>query len=227
LFDLDGVLTQTAKVHADAWKQMFDDYLRERSASDSRPFVPFDVAHDYALYVDGKPRLDGARSFLRSRGITLQDAELQALATRKDELFSDVLRRNGVQTYAGSVRYVRAVREAGLRTAVVSSSRHCEQVLVTAGIADLFDTRIDGVVAAKAHLAGKPAPDSYLAAARAVGVAAIEAAIFEDALAGVEAGRAGHFGYVVGVDHVGHAAALRRSGADMVVSDLSQLLVKP
>jgi len=227
LFDLDGVLTRTAKVHAAAWKRMFDDYLRQRSTSGARPFVPFDAAHDYAVYVDGKPRLDGTRSFLRSRDIELPDAEIRALAARKDELVMEVLQRRGVETYAGSIRYVRAVREAGLRTAVVSSSRHCEQVLVTAGIADLFDARIDGVVAAEGHLAGKPAPDTYLAAARAVGVSAIEAAVFEDALAGVEAGRAGHLGYVVGIDRVGHPAALHRSGADVVVTDLSQLLVKP
>jgi Cof subfamily protein (haloacid dehalogenase superfamily)/beta-phosphoglucomutase family hydrolase len=184
LFDLDGVLTQTATIHANAWKQVFDDYLSQRSASDARPFVPFDVAHDYAVYVDGKPRLDGARSFLRSRGIELPDAEIGALAARKDELVTELLQRRGVATYAGSIRYVRAVREAGLRTAVVSSSRHCQQVLEKAGIANLFDARIDGVVAAEAHLMGKPAPDTYLAAGRALGVAAIEAAIFEDALAG-------------------------------------------
>jgi Cof subfamily protein (haloacid dehalogenase superfamily)/beta-phosphoglucomutase family hydrolase len=224
LFDLDGVLTETAKVHAAAWKQMFDDYLRAR---DAHGFVPFDVAHDYARYVDGKPREDGARSFLRSRGIQLSDAEVRALAARKDQLFEDVLRKRGVRTYAGSSRYVRAVRAAGLRTAVVSSSRHCAQVLDVAGIADLFDARIDGVVAADQHLAGKPAPDTYLAAARALGVAAIEAAVFEDALAGVEAGRAGHVGYVVGVDRVGQTAALQRSGADVVVTDLAQLLVSP
>lgn len=225
LFDLDGVVTQTAKIHAAAWKQIFDGYLRRRAAADARPFVPFDVTHDYAHYVDGKPRLDGARSFLHSRGIELPAAEVRALAERKDELVTDILQRQGVETCAGSIRYIRAVREAGLRTAVVSSSRHCEQVLAAAGIADLFDARIDGVVAAEAHLAGKPAADTYLAAARAVGVAPIEAAVFEDALAGVEAGRAGHVGYVVGVDRVGHAAALHRSGADVVVTDLSQLLV--
>jgi Cof subfamily protein (haloacid dehalogenase superfamily)/beta-phosphoglucomutase family hydrolase len=224
LFDLDGVLTQTAKLHAAAWKQMFDDYLRAWSAKAGQPFIPFDAVHDYTLYVDGKPRVDGARSFLASRGIRLSDDEVLRLAGRKDELVIERMRHQRVETYAGSVRYVQVARDAGLRTAVVSSSKHCREALASAGIGDLFDARIDGIVAAADHLAGKPAPDTYLAAARAVGVAPAEAAIFEDALAGVEAGRAGHFGYVVGVDRVGQAAELRRHGADVVVTDLAALL---
>jgi Cof subfamily protein (haloacid dehalogenase superfamily)/beta-phosphoglucomutase family hydrolase len=227
LFDLDGVLTQTAKLHAAAWKTMFDDYLRARAEASGARFVPFDAVHDYTTYVDGKLRLDGARSFLASRGIRPDDAELHALAGRKDELVVAMMQRGPVETYAGSVRYVHAVRDAGLRTAVVSASKHCQQALDSAGIATLFDARIDGNVAAAAHLAGKPAPDSYLAAAQALGVAPAAAVVFEDALAGVEAGRAGHFGYVVGVDRLGQAAELRRHGADVVVTDLAALMESP
>jgi len=224
LFDLDGVLTQTAKLHAAAWKQMFDAYLREQAATASQPFIPFDAVHDYPRYVDGRLRLDGARAFLESRGIRLPDETVRALAERKDEILLDMLAQQHVETYDGSVRYVRRAREAGLRTAVVSSSKHTAQVLGSAGIEGLFDVRVDGVVAGQEHLAGKPAPDTYLAAARAVGVAPGQAAVFEDAISGVEAGRAGHFGYVVGVDRVGQAAELRRHGADVVVSDLGALL---
>ncbi len=224
LFDLDGVLTKTATLHAAAWKRMFDEFLRTRAQASGAPFVPFDLARDYGTYVDGKLRVDGARAFLESRGIRLSDDAVAALAERKDEMMIEEMRSRPVATYAGSVRYVHAAREAGLRTAVVSASRHCQQALESAGIADLFDARIDGNVAAAAHLAGKPAPDTYLAAAHALGVEPANAAVFEDALSGVEAGRAGHFGYVVGVDRVGHAAALSRHGADVVVDDLAALL---
>ncbi len=226
LFDLDGVLTQTAKVHAAAWKEMFDAYLRERAQATGEPFVPFEVA-DYTRYVDGKLRVDGARSFLASRGITPPDDEVQALAKQKDDLMVAILRQRHVETYAGSVRFVEAVRKAGLRTAVVSASKHCQEVLESAGIAGLFDARVDGNVAAAEHLAGKPAPDTFLAAARALGVEPEQAVVFEDALAGVDAGRAGHFGYVVGVDRVGQSAALREHGADVVVPDLAALLEQP
>jgi Cof subfamily protein (haloacid dehalogenase superfamily)/beta-phosphoglucomutase family hydrolase len=224
LFDLDGVLTQTAKLHAAAWKQMFDDYLRARSRTDGQPFVPFDPVHDYTMYVDGKLRVDGARSFLASRGIQLSDEEVDALANRKDEMLVHLLRKEHVETYPGSLRFLQAARDAGLRTAVVSSSKHCQEALASAGIENLFDVRIDGIVAAKDHLAGKPAPDTYLAAARAVGIDPSHSVVFEDALSGVEAGRAGHFGYVVGVDRVGQAAELRRHGADVVVTDLATLM---
>jgi Cof subfamily protein (haloacid dehalogenase superfamily)/beta-phosphoglucomutase family hydrolase len=224
LFDLDGVLTQTAKLHATAWKQMFDEFLRAWSAKASQPFIPFDAVHDYTLYVDGKLRVDGARSFLLSRGIRLPDDQVAALAARKDEMMVELMQARGVEPYDGSVRYLHAVRDAGLRTAVVSASKHCGQALASAGITDLFDVRIDGLVAAAEHLAGKPAPDTYLAAAHAIGVAPAQAVVFEDALSGVEAGRAGHFGYVVGVDRVGQAAELRRHGADVVVTDLAALL---
>jgi len=223
LFDLDGVLTRTSGLHAAAWKQMFDAFLNQRAVA-GQVFVPFDAVHDYTLYLDGKLRLDGARAFLASRGIELPDEAVNGLAERKDEILLQMLAERPVETYDGSVRYLRRAREAGLRTAVVSSSKHTGQVLASAGIGDLFDVRIDGVVAGQEHLAGKPAPDTYLAAARTVGVTPTDAVVFEDALAGVEAGRAGHFGYVVGVDRLGQAAELRRHGADVVVSDLSALL---
>jgi len=231
LFDLDGVLTETATLHAKAWQRMFDDFLSARSSG--RPVVPFDVVRDYDLYVDGKPREDGARSFLASRGIQLPEGTggdpatadtIQGLGKRKNSIFLALMREQGVEAYPGSVRYVRAVKSAGLRTAVVSSSENCHEVLIAAGIAELFDARIDGVVAAERRLAGKPAPDTFLAAARALGVTPAQAAVFEDALAGVAAGHAGRFGFVVGVDRVGQADELRRHGADVVVTDLAALL---
>ena len=233
LFDLDGVLTQTAKIHAAAWKQMFDGFLREWADRTGAPFHPFDRPTDYDEYVDGKPRLDGVRSFLESRGIELPlgsaadppEAEtVHGLGTRKNELVLELIREQGVEPYEGSVRFVEAVREQGLRRAVVSASTNCRDVLVAAGIEHLFETRIDGVVAEREGLAGKPAPDTFLAAARAFGVEPAHAAVFEDALAGVEAGRAGAFGWVVGVDRTGHAEALERRGADVVVQDLAELL---
>lgn len=236
LFDLDGVLTRTAQVHDAAWKEMFDAFLRERSAREGQPFVPFDPVSDYDEYVDGKPRLDGTRSFLAARGIILPeggsddppDAEtVHGLARRKNEIVKRRIASGGVEAYDGSVRYVRAVRDAGLRRAVVSSSRNCHDVLVAAGIDDLFEARIDGVVAEREHLRGKPAPDGFLAGARALGLDPGAAAVFEDALAGVAAGRAGGFGFVVGVDRAGQADALREHGADVVVSDLAELLDRP
>lgn len=223
LFDLDGVLTQTAKVHAAAWKEMFDQYLKTRSQETGEPFVPFELA-DYTRWVDGKLRVDGARAFLASRGIAMPDADVQELAKRKDDLMVELLRTGRVETYEGSVRFVEAARRAGMLTAVVSASKHCKEVLESAGIDGLFDARIDGVVAAAEHLAGKPAPDTFLAAARVVGVEPAQAAVFEDALAGVEAGRAGKFGFVVGVDRVGQAAELSSHGADVVVTDLGTML---
>jgi beta-phosphoglucomutase family hydrolase len=224
LFDLDGVLTQTAKVHAAAWKQMFDDYLRDRAARTGQEFVPFDPVADYDQYVDGKPRYEGVRSFLAARGIDLPEDTIEELGDRKNQIVLAMIRERGVEAYEGSVRYVRAAREAGLRRAVVSSSTNCRDVLRAAGIDDLFEERIDGVVAERDHLKGKPAPDTFLAGARALGVTPTQAAVFEDALAGVEAGRAGDFGFVVGVDRVGQAEALRAHGADVVVQDLAELL---
>jgi beta-phosphoglucomutase family hydrolase len=227
LFDLDGVLTQTAKIHATAWKRTFDALLRDRAQARGEEFVPFDPAADYARYVDGKLRRDGARSFLAARGLALGDAELEALVRRKDALFLAIVREEHVETYDGSVRFVREARDAGLKTAVVSASRNCREVLESGGIEELFDVRIDGVVAAEEHLAGKPAPDTFLAAARAVGVDPLHSAVFEDALSGVEAGRAGHFGLVVGVDRLGQADELMRHGANVVVTDLNALLGAP
>jgi beta-phosphoglucomutase family hydrolase len=221
LFDLDGVLTKTAVVHAHAWKEMFDAYLRGR---DGDEFVPFDPVEDYDKYVDGKPRYEGVESFLRSRQIELNTDEIHALGNRKNEIVLKLIHDQGVEPYEGSVRYVEAARDAGLRRAVVSSSTNCRDVLVAAGIADLFEERIDGEVAEREHLRGKPAPDTFLAGARALGVGAGEAAVFEDALAGVEAGRAGDFSCVIGVDRVGQSAALREHGADVVVKDLGELL---
>ncbi len=236
LFDLDGVLTQTAKVHAAAWKQMFDEYLRARAERTGERFVAFDPVHDYDDYVDGKPRYEGVRSFLAARAIELPeggpddapDAEtIHALGDRKNRIVLGLIRKDGVEPYEGSVRYVHAVRDAGLRCAVVSSSTNCRDVLHAAGIEGLFEAVVDGVVAEREHLHGKPAPDTFLAGARALGVEPSQAAVFEDALAGVEAGRAGKFGVVVGVDRVGQADALKQHGADVVVGDLSELLQAP
>jgi len=232
LFDLDGVLTQTAKVHAAAWKQTFDEYLRRRADERGAKFVPFDKVADYDEYVDGKPRNDGVRSFLQSRGIELPegdddppDAEtIHGIGNRKNELVLKLIHDDGVEPYEGSVRYVRAAAGAGVPRAVVSSSTNAHDVLKAAGIADLFEHVIDGVVAEREHLHGKPAPDTFLAGARELGVQPANAVVFEDALAGVQAGRAGKFGYVVGVDRVGQADALSEHGADIVVRDLAELL---
>jgi beta-phosphoglucomutase family hydrolase len=233
LFDMDGVITQTAKVHDAAWKEMFDDFLRSWSASHNVPFVPFDPVHDYEQYVDGKPRLEGTASFLESRGIELpagQESDpagtptVWGLSNKKNELIQEVIDRDGVQAYEGSVRYVKAAREAGLRTAIVSSSANTEAVLKAAGVESLFEVRVDHQVAEAAHLRGKPAPDTFLEAARLLGVAAANAAVYEDALAGVAAGRAGNFALVVGVDRVGQADQLHAHGADVVVKDLAELL---
>src|SRR3954469_11517613 len=233
LFDLDGVLTQTAKVHAAAWKQMFDEYLRARAERTGEAFVAFDAGGDYNEYVDGKPRYEGVRSFLQSRGVDLPDGTpddppsaetVDGLGNRKNELVLELIERDGVDAYEGSIRYVKAARDAGLRRAVVSSSTNCRDVLEAAGMLDLFEEIVDGNVAREQGLKGKPAPDTFLAGARAVGGGAARAAVYEDGVPGVEAGRAGNFGFVVGVDRVGHADALRSHGADVVVEDLAELL---
>lgn len=233
LFDLDGVLTKTAKVHDAAWKEMFDDFLRERARQNGQPFVPFDPVADYDDYVDGKPRADGTRSFLESRGIHLPEGRdddppgaetVHGLGNRKNEILLRKIREDGVEAYPGSVAYLRAVKKAGLPRAVVSSSANCRDVLIAAGIEDMFDARIDGVVAEQQHLRGKPAPDTFLAGARALGLEPTAATVFEDALAGVAAGRSGGFGFVVGVDRVGQAEDLKQHGADVVVKDLAELL---
>ncbi len=233
LFDLDGVLTQTAKVHAAAWKQMFDQYLRERAKRTGEAFVEFDPVEDYDRYVDGLPRYDGVRSFLSARAIELPQGKpsdspsaetVDGLGNRKNELVTALIDDQGVEPYDGSVRFVRAARKLRYPCAVVSSSTNCRDVLHVAGIEELFDEVIDGVVADREHLHGKPAPDTFLAGARAVGREPAECAVFEDALAGVQAGRAGGFGWVVGVDRVGQRAALLEHGADVVVDDLAELL---
>ncbi len=236
LFDLDGVLTQTAKQHAAAWKLMFDDFLTQRAWDTGETLVPFDSGADYDTYVDGKPRLAGTESFLASRRIELPAGTpddppgaptLHGLSNRKNALVLELINAEGVTVYPGSVRYVQVARSAGLPCAVVTSSANAEQVLTSTGLSELFDARVDGVVAAREGLAGKPAPDTFLAGARLLGVSPAAAVVFEDALAGVAAGQAGHFGYVIGVDRVGQADALRTHGADVVVSDLAELLDRP
>jgi beta-phosphoglucomutase family hydrolase len=233
LFDLDGVLTQTAKVHAAAWKSMFDEFLKGWAADHGQEFVPFDDHADYDEYVDGKPRYEGVKSFLESRHIELPQGTpedppsaqtIDGLGNRKNELVLKLIHENGVQPYEGSVRYVKAAAQAGLRRAVVSSSTNARDVLKAAGIYDLFEKIVDGVVADRQHLSGKPAPDTFLEGARELGVEPSAACVYEDALAGVQAGRAGHFGFVVGVDRVGQAEALKEHGADIVVKDLAELL---
>lgn len=230
LFDMDGVLTKTATVHAAAWKQMFDEFLQAR---DGPGFRPFDAVEDYQNYVDGKPRHDGVRDFLASRGITLPDGSPSddqspltnfGLGNRKDVLLHQVLAKQGVEVFEGSVRYLRAAKSVGLRRIVVSSSANTEEVLKAAGLSELVEGRIDGHTLVERRLRGKPAPDAYLAGADLAGVQPDEAAVFEDALAGVEAGRHGGFGYVVGVDRVGRRVALLENGADVVVGDLAELL---
>ncbi|MHB8417027.1 MAG: beta-phosphoglucomutase family hydrolase [Myxococcales bacterium] len=230
LFDLDGVITETAGLHAKAWKQTFDPFLRAREGG---RFVPFDARRDYDRYVDGKPRRDGTRSFLAARGLSLPEGQeddapgletILGLSQRKDETFLRLLRAGGARAYPGSVRYLAAVRGARLKTAVVSSSRHCREVVEAVALTRFFDARIDGHTLQTEHLRGKPAPDAYLAAARALDVPPARAAVFEDALAGVEAGRAGGFGFVVGVDRAGQAAELHEHGATVVVEDLAVLL---
>jgi beta-phosphoglucomutase family hydrolase len=219
LFDLDGVLTKTAVVHAKAWKEMFDDYLREQGDD-----TPFDEHDDYDTYVDGKPRDAGVRDFLAARGMHPDEAEIKRLGDKKNDLVLGIIERDGVEAYPGSVDYLKAARDAGLRRAVVSSSHNCRDVLVAAGIEAYLEERVDGLVADKEGLKGKPAPDTFLEGARRLGVEPAQAAVFEDALAGVEAGRAGHFGHVIGVNRVGQREALKQHGADVVVDDLAELL---
>ncbi|MBS1886708.1 MAG: beta-phosphoglucomutase family hydrolase [Actinobacteria bacterium] len=235
LFDLDGVLTKTAVVHDKAWKEMFDAFLERRAEERGEKFVPFDPGAEYNQYVDGKPRYDGVRSCLAARGIELPEGTpadppeaetVCGLGNRKNDIVLDLIDKQGVEAYPGSVAFVEAARAAGLRRAVVSSSANCQEILEAAGIEDLFEARIDGVVADERHLKGKPAPDTFLAGAAALGVEPAAACVFEDAVSGVEAGRSGHFGHVVGVDRVDHAAALREHGADVVVADLAELILE-
>ena len=235
LFDLDGVLTHTAELHAEAWKQMFDAFLRRRAEAQGTAFAPFEP-DDYLRYVDGKPRAAGVASFLAARGIELPvgdpgdppgDETVQALGNRKNVLVLSLIDEAGVEVYEGSIHYVHAVRDAGLATAVVSSSANCREVLSAARIAPLFEVVVDGVTVARDGLRGKPAPDAFLAAARALGTRPGSAAVFEDAIAGVAAGRAGRFGFVVGVDRADQRDQLADAGADIVVADLAELLLPP
>lgn len=235
LFDLDGVLTDTARVHAAAWKRTFDEYLTRRAEARGETFVPFDIDADYHRHVDGKPRYDGVRDFLRSRGIDLPEGSPEAspseesvrgVGNRKNELVSETIGRQGVDVFPGSVQLVRELRAAGLRTAVVTSSSNCDAVLEAAEIADLFDAKVDGRTAMARGLPGKPAPDAFLAAAADLAVDPSQAVVVEDAISGVQAGRAGAFGCVLGVARKDNAADLRENGADLVVSDLAELVAR-
>ncbi|WP_370948325.1 HAD family hydrolase [Amycolatopsis sp. cg5] len=228
LFDLDGVLTGTAALHKEAWKQTFDEFLVKHGIPDE-PFTD----HDYAAYVDGKPRADGVRSFLAARTISLPEGEpddgpdamtVNGLGNRKNELVLRIIEDRGVAPYEGSRRYLEAARDNGLKIGVVTSSANGAKVLDAAGLTPFVQARIDGITLREQNLRGKPAPDSFLAGARALGVEARHAAVFEDALAGVEAGRAGEFGYVVGVNRANQAKELTEHGADVVVDDLAELL---
>ena len=233
LFDLDGVLTDTASVHTKAWKAMFDAFLSDRAKRAGEKFVPFDAAADYRKYVDGKKREDGVRSFLSSRGIDLPDGSpddpddaetVYGLGNRKNDMFQKVLEKDGVEVFDGSRRYLEAVSSAGLGIAVVSASANTPEVLKITGLDRFIQQRVDGNTLRAEHIPGKPAPDSFLRGAQLLDVAPDAAAFFEDALSGVAAGRAGNFGYVVGVDRVGQADELRSNGADVVVTDLAELL---
>lgn len=235
LFDLDGVLTDTASVHTKAWKAMFDAYLERRAQRAHTAFVPFDPVDDYRTYIDGKKRQDGVRSFLASRTIDLPDGDLSdpptaetvnGLGNRKNALFQQILQKQGVKVFDGSRRYLEAVHAAGIPVAVVSSSANTRQILEITGLDRFVQQRVDGVTIREENLRGKPAPDSFLRGAQLLEVEPAHAAVFEDALAGVAAGRAGDFGFVVGVDRLGQADGLRHNGADVVVTDLAQLLEK-
>jgi len=233
LFDLDGVLTDTARIHAASWKKMFDAYLQRRAERSGEAFRPFEIASDYGPHVDGKPRYDGVRDFLASRGIELPQGSPEdppsretvcGLGNRKNEMVNAAIESEGVEPYAGSVALLDHVHGLGLRTAVVSASKNCAAVLVAAGIDGRFDTRVDGVVLERESIRGKPAPDSFLEAARRLEVEPARAVVIEDAISGVQAGRAGRFGLVVGVARKNDAEQLAENGADTVVLDLAELL---
>src|SRR5262249_44612474 len=233
LFDLDGVITNTAKLHAACWKQMFDEYLKKRATERGEPFRPFDLAADYRLHLDGKPRFDGVRDFLASRGIQLPEGDsedppqaetVRGLGNRKNELVSDAIERVGVEAYQGSVRLIDQLRREGFKIALVTSSENCTAVLKAAKLEALFDVRVDGHMVETQNLAGKPAPDTFLMAAKLLGVAPQRAVVVEDAIPGVQAGRSGNFGLVIGVARKGDAEELKRQGAHVVVNDLGELV---
>jgi beta-phosphoglucomutase family hydrolase len=231
VLDTDGVITDTARVHAAAWKRAFDAFLRHRAQERGEAFRPFDTGADYALHVDGRPRADGVRAFLASRGIDLPEEappgsdtpSVAALAAAKDAAFRALLDRDGVTAFPSTVALVRRLRRSGVGVAAASASRNCARVLAAAGVDGLFDARVDGVDAARLDLAGKPAPDLFLEAARRLGAPPARTAVIEDSLAGVEAGRRGGFALVVGVDRTGRSAALAAHGAHVVVADLAEL----
>jgi len=233
LLDLDGVITDTASLHAACWKRTFDEYLEKRATQRGEAFRTFDLASDYRLYVDGKPRFDGVRDFLASRGIALpqgspddppQAETVCGLGNRKNDLINEVIEDVGVQPYEGSVRLIRQLRRLGFKTAVVTSSRNCDAVLTAANLRADFEARIDGSMIETQHLAGKPAPDTFLMAAKLLGVNPSRAVVIEDALSGVEAGSNGNFGLVIGVARKGNAEELQRHGAHVVVNDLGELV---
>lgn len=233
LLDLDGVITDTASIHAASWKRMFDEYLRSRSSRTGEPFRPFDIATDYKLHVDGKPRYDGVRDFLRSRAIDLPEGTaddpplretVRGLGNRKNELVNAAIADEGVEVYQGTVKWVHWLHDEGFKTAVVTSSQNCDAVLEAAGLGDLFEVRVDGNTIHEQELDGKPAPDAFLAAAKLLGVTPKRAVVVEDAISGVEAGRDGRFGLVIGVARKGNNDELKRHGADLVVNDLAELL---
>jgi beta-phosphoglucomutase family hydrolase len=233
LFDVDGVLTDTAPLHAAAWKEMFDEFLHRWSVEHGHPFRPFRIDPDYGAFVDGKPRFEGVASFLESRRIVLPEGHpddsadtdtIHGLSKRKNEIFGRLVRDQGVDPFEGSLRFVEHVREAGLRTAVVSSSRNAELMLETAGLGDLFDVRIDGIVAQELGLSGQPAPDTFLEGARRLDVKPEKAVVVEDAIVGIEAARLGGFGFIIGVDRMDGADRMSELGADIVVRDLGDLL---
>jgi beta-phosphoglucomutase family hydrolase len=233
LLDLDGVITDTANMHAACWKQMFDEYLQRRAGERGEPFHPFELATDYRLYVDGKPRFDGVRDFLTSRGIQLPEGSandppqaetVSGLGNRKNDLVNNVIDEVGVEPYEGTIKLIRQLRHQGFKIAVVTSSQNCEAVLRAAKLDAFFEVRVDGHMIHAQHLAGKPAPDTFLMAATLLGVEPRRAVVIEDAIAGVQAGRHGNFGLVIGVSRKGNADELRHHGAQLVVNDLDELV---
>ena len=233
LFDLDGVITDTANLHATCWKQMFDEYLQKRARQTGEPFRPFDLAADYRLYVDGKTRFDGVRDFLRSRGIQLPEgdpddpAEVETvcgLGNRKNDLVNRAIADEGVKPYEGTVQFIHQLRRNGFKTAVVTSSQNCAAVLKAAKLDDFFEVRVDGNTIHEQRLAGKPAPDTFLMAARLLAVEPARTVVIEDAISGVEAGSNGSFGLVIGVARKGNAEELKHHGAHLVVDDLGELV---
>ena len=234
VFDLDGVVTNTAKLHAQAWKRLFDDYLKQRDQRDGEPFRPFDREHDYLAYVDGKPRYEGVRSFLESRNIEIATGNIEddpeqesvyGLGNKKDQYFDQLLKKQGVEIFPSTIELIKDLRTRGIKLAIVSSSKHCQEILQAANIEELFLVRVDGVISESLALKGKPDPDIFIHAAESMGCERQRTVVIEDAIAGVEAGRAGNFGLVIGVNRADQAGALKTRGADIVVDDLVELTI--